>query len=523
MILLLCINQLLAQHHRTLQNSLLCVYNESGLRLALSNPSRYEIQLCTFYISIDARVPNAYGYQGILIANKKLEIYCVMSGGCVIDAQNLSRMFHVFNSTLYIQNTMFMNSNASKDSNYGGGGALYVQKSTIEMRHCSFINNIANGGGMIIFQSNVTMMHNDTLTSPLMIQNNKAVAAGGFLYAIGSMIHFQKLNFINNSAENGGTIYMLNSSLTLFGNNNDTSSNESRNNQASSLGGFLYAYNSNIKVHNKFNYINNTARYGGVFYLDYYSKLTILGSADNNDTTLPNECRNNKASVDGGFLFAHNSSIEIQKLNYVNNSAEYYGGVFYLYFSNLMILRSDNDTSSPNESRNNIASADGGFLYAYTSTINVQKLNYINNSAVNDGGAFYLYVTTLTLLGSDNDTLPNESRNNKASADGGFLFAYNSTIEIHKFNYIKNSAVNGGVMNIINTMLKIYGTDNIIRSVSRIESNKAIINGGFISSSDSNIEIYKHNFINNSAQYGGAFSITNSILTIIGKDDNDTI
>lgn len=63
-----------------------------------------------------------------------------------------------------------------------------------------------------------------------------------------------------------------------------------------------------------------------------------------------------------------------------------------------------------------------------------------------------------------------------------------------------------------------YGSD-IVRSASSIQSNGAKSNGGFLSCYNATIEISKHNFINNNAQYGGAFFIKSSILTIIGRDN----
>lgn len=69
-------------------------------------------------------------------------------------------------------------------------------------------------------------------------------------------------NFINNTAQLGGAIFIFDSALNLIGSDDSILPSVIQNNRVSNTGGFIFGSSSNININN-YNMINNYARYGG--------------------------------------------------------------------------------------------------------------------------------------------------------------------------------------------------------------------------------------------------------------------
>jgi hypothetical protein len=105
-----------ATTNRTLlasSSSIGCIYNETEMRLAISNTpnsSLTTIETCSSYILINASQPNpsVFNLQGILINQKILVIYCnindTTTNNCIMDAKSLSRIFIIIASQVSFQN-----------------------------------------------------------------------------------------------------------------------------------------------------------------------------------------------------------------------------------------------------------------------------------------------------------------------------------------------------------------------------------------------------------------------------------
>ena len=74
-------------------------------------------------------------------------------------------------------------------------------------------------------------------------------------------INFHFGSFMNNNANNGGSIYISNSTLSLLESLDITKTNTNKvvieNNNASVYGGFIHASHSNIIIRNQYNIKNN--------------------------------------------------------------------------------------------------------------------------------------------------------------------------------------------------------------------------------------------------------------------------
>jgi predicted outer membrane repeat protein len=92
----------------------------------------------------------------------------------------------------------------------------------------------------------------------------------------------------------------------------------------------------------------------------------------------PISIQSNHATGYGGFLEAYNSINTIEQFHFTNNSAQY-GGVFFIWNTSLMLVGSGNHTV-PLVFRGNMATVDGGVIYATKNSI-------ITNMAYSHGGA----------------------------------------------------------------------------------------------------------------------------------------
>jgi predicted outer membrane repeat protein len=380
---------------------------------------------------MDARSPNSAG--GINVEDKLLYIHCnvamTMTDRCILDAQHLSRHFYLNDATMSFYDIEFVNGNANQDVYYNSGGALYVELSDVEMVNCAFTNNAAKYGGGIAMFDASIAMKNPN-HKDIPIRNNTVPNNGGFLSAFGSNITIQEHRFIRNRAD-----------------------------------------------------------YGGVFAIYSSSNLTIEGRSD---SVIPTTMENNMASISGGAIFSDNSAIELSRCHIVNSTAEY-GGVLYLYESQLTLQGGEYPTM-PTVWENNIAQVIGGVIYSYKSMI---------HTASNAGSLVF--------------------RSNKAlEFEGGVIFAENSTrIDLSRCHFENNTAKSGGGMILYDSsMILRDGSDN--KNLSRpivIQNNMATKNGGFLESYRSDITIHQYHFENNNANYGSVFCVDASNLTLVGSSD----
>lgn len=136
---------------------------------------------------------------------------------------------------------------------------------------------------------------------------------------------------------------------------------------------------------------------GGVFSISN-SNFIMMSETSNDDGTV-NVIQNNVAGDNGGFISAFDNSImNIQEYNFINNKAQY-GGVFFIRKSKLILLVNENynNNNDYNLINNNVATLYGGCIAAdQSSNIMIQDYNIMNNIA-SRGGAIYLHTSILTI------------------------------------------------------------------------------------------------------------------------------
>ena len=215
---------------------------------------------------------------------------------------------------------------------------------------------------------------------------------GGALYVQRSFINVRDSSFSENSARYDGRDIDANSgSAVNFNNSEFVSSVAERNGGALSLIG-----DCNLKIHNCIFVGCISAVEGGAIHLGQSNAIVM------NSTFQSSMCFEN-----GGVLNAHNSSIQIESSNFVNNVAK------------------------------------GGAIYATTGSIyEVEKSTFRYNRVVNNsGGALYCVLSSYCKISDSNFTL------NSGNSRGGAIYNKEmSKVNIVSSSFITNRAIQGGAL-----------------------------------------------------------------------------
>ena len=342
------------------------------------------------------RLPNE-GYSYGISINKELTIN---GNGHTIDASNGARIFSVSGSNVVFKNITLTHANGDvgvglyvtgsnfkvinstfTDISGSGATALYLVGNYPKVIDCRFINNKATYevAAAIFLQGNFgeivnsTFDHNVANTRPKsgeykdggtvyiygvgttidgcnFTNNVQYGTGGGALYCGGFWGDLKNCNFINNSAPNahGGGASILGHHWDVFNTNFE-------NNTAATYGGGLF-YNANDGRLYNLTFNNNSAHMGGGAYLAYdTAHNTYVWSADSiiYDSTFTN----NHAVYGGGAIDAISHFI-IENCDFINNSANNYGGAASLGYSKLNNSRFEGNTAS-----------FGGAIFSYASEI----------------------------------------------------------------------------------------------------------------------------------------------------------
>ena len=223
-------------------------------------------------------------------------------------------------------------------------GGVYVNNSVIELEgNCTFRNNTASeGGAMYSRNSNVSMWGDMTI-----IQNT-ADSYGGAVYSRGGrLVIYKTATFINNTAGDSGGAFFITSSTLKF-NDHVTLLNNSAHNQG---GAILATESSHLRFTCNQTLAKNTARYGGAFYLEDNSILSLV-------SPLELLVQNNMAERGAAFYYKDSISFVKDCTNIQQSAAE--TGVCFLQIVNMNNSGSISDIQL--KFSNNIAAA-GSVLY----------------------------------------------------------------------------------------------------------------------------------------------------------------
>ena len=428
--------------------------------------------------------------------------------------------------------------------------------STLTLTGCTIQNNGGYYRGVLAVESSIL-----TLTR-CMIHNND----GGAVFATDSNLTLTENIFQNNTAENGGALYMHRNNILIL------THNTLQNNVATLIGAGLYVETNNTLVFTENVFENNLAKYaggalcvvqentliltqnvfqqsmaglnGGTLYVHTNNTLTLTGNTFQNNSAnasggvlhvvtnntlilMRNTFQNSSANLGGGVLYVGTHNVlTLSENTFQNSSANIGGGVIYVQTNNTLTL-------TGNAFQNNTANSAGGALTIYTyNVLNLLENTFWKNLAVEDGGAIVanknniLTITqcmfqdnsanhaggALTVIEDTTLILKYNTFLNNSADGGGALFADSSTIVVTENTFQHNSANNGGAIYIgINS--------TIIIMKSTFQNNYADLSGGCLESFENNtIALTENTFLYNVADFGGVLSVyRNCALNIMGN------
>ena len=321
-------------------------------------------------------------------------------------------------------------------------------------------------------------------------------------------------SFVNNSAQYGGVLYMQSSrNITI-----SISHSELIKNTANFSGGVIYAtyiQDIHISIINSHLESNRAKRGNGGVIIAYYAKNSSI-------TLESSDFSNNMAELIGGVIVTVNMSIVIIDSKFTENTAVR-AGVIESYYGNyhddkLIIVRSTFQSNS--------AIDDGGVIVLMHSIADIVASTFVNNMAYNNGGI-------VTATGGDIE-IRNCKHYKNSAVMGAAIWAKDSNIGIYGSTFMDNSAdIDGGTLYTLHAKTKIVGGSF---SHNCAENNGGVMNsrggmttiidtafhdnsadnwyGGIVNAIGGDIEIRNCKHYNNSAMFGGAIRAENSNISI---------
>ncbi|KAK2950357.1 hypothetical protein BLNAU_14692 [Blattamonas nauphoetae] len=172
----------------------------------------------------------------------------------------------------------------------------------------------------------------------------------------------------------------------------------------------------------------------------YHLQTTADGlclNADSCNVTIQSGGFSNISARNGGFLYCTNSNITIRESSYTNCSATK-GGIVYAEHSKVNFAFS----SSYSRSFTSCSAEEGGVAYLISSTLQIEKGNFISNSAKRGGVAYvdladdhFVTATSITYSTFTNNSATDVDENGVDSGKGGVFFITGTTTATTPLNF----------------------------------------------------------------------------------------
>ena len=423
---------------------------------------------------------------------------------------------------IFVKDTHFIDNLIRGEGIVGveGGGLFLENIDSATLHNCIFRNNTALcdscdrsiGGGLSSFRINQL-----TITDSV-FDGNQVAGYGGAIFANHSVLTVLSCQFVGNTANTGGSIYVTLGALS-------SSSNQYEKNLAHFEGGAIYIlgvflnsfndhFTSNRAVFSsgalsavainltQFNctFSNNTALGGGA------ASFTILENGAFNCSQ--NVFRENSAGWIGGGITVtlnENGSYSCQDNLFKNNTSKGSSGAVYIECDSIAMYK-----SSQNQFIGNSASSGlGGAVVASLTnagSFHSFKDRFIGNTAATTGGAVSILLSKNAYFEITNSLFSH----NRANSSGG---AINVVIKNNSFCYSANNTYQSNNAN-AGGAVYVFSEGSFLSSHDHFASNSAYRKGGAMSvglrgDREHDTVIRNSVFIDNMANIaGGAIEVT---------------
>ena len=343
---------------------------------------------------------------------------------------------------------------------WSGGGAIVNIDGNLKFNgdKVSFTNNdsVSNGGAILFGDTGVHGSSNININTIAEFTGNTATENGGAMANFGGNVKVDGTNgkvlFANNSANNGGGVYVGAGTTADYGNNAEFSGNT-----ATGKGGAI-SNEGTLIVGNDAKFTGNKAVQGGAI-SNYDGKVTIKDGAhfDSNtatdagaisnvstaghkaDLTIGNnaEFKGNTAGNYAGAILNQNSNLTIgTDSKFTGNSNGKNGGE---HSGGAIVIDTNGGNDTPSyvkigdgaEFTGNTSSKSAGALYVYESngevSVELGKTTFKGNTAALNGGAVAVYGATGTSKEGNKGVTIGEGSvfdgNNASNGSGGAIYA----------------------------------------------------------------------------------------------------
>ena len=246
----------------------------------------------------------------------------------LFDSNTGSAVFCI-NSTLHVDGTTFLNNSSPQE-----GGALLGGYSMINLRNGILEQNTAAEGGAIYLR-----VVNEAIFSNCSFTNNSGSNEGGALVITDGNAHIAHSTFLDNTAKKGGVLY---------------------------LEGSLHQSECLLE--------GNHAEDGGCFYMDQGSELTVIHS----------NFSDNFARDSGGIMHTKKSSVHLVNISVENTTVGEKGGVIRVELSSIINIRDSKFL------RNGGKDVSGGIIHAGKNATVFVNNSIVRNNYAFECGAFYI-------------------------------------------------------------------------------------------------------------------------------------
>lgn len=343
-----------------------------------------------------------------------------------------SVMYTEGSCTVSVHNCSFQGNTAA-----GDGGVFAMTESTFTISSSTFANNSAERGGVIYAKSSNTIVIVDS-----QFIHNYASVSGGVVTEITAEVRISNCIFTGNKAGSYAGV------MDAFFDPVYINGSKFTNNSAVKYGGVFVASYVDINTKNS-EFYNNTGGLAGVMYA--YGKA---GAVFENCTL-----KHNAARLQGGAVFAHDSTIRTVISTFANNKA-FSGGVMYIQANTMLNM---NKTTIENNS------AEQGVLYCIESTTVFSNMVILTG---NQGSLFLhyskMYFKENTLFVNNTPT-PRSGVTASLHSEGGAITAFQSEIYFEGTSYFRhNRALNGGAILARASKLFISGNAYMTTNTARV-------------------------------------------------------
>ena len=351
----------------------------------------------------------------VVASNTFQSTFYTYGGGALVDA----------GSVLTLTNSR-VERHLAPDASDGRGAGIYVRNATVTLDNSQIISNTAGavGGGLRLYGGTLNVTNGSSL-----VNNNALTGEGGALAATDDVttpdINLSNAMLQHNTAAtDGGAIYLNAGTLDATGWWDFRWNNAGGNGGAVAVAGTGDADFYAAGDRTSYLAVNHASGNGGALYVANNDTVTLHATSGQQLNL-----NTNTAGGDGGAAYTNNGAyFDLWgQILATSNIADGNGGMFYLGGGSRLWL-DDTSTTRPQILVNQ--ADNGGAIYASNSP-NVEcdgadfgGSSNGNTATAGSGGAIYLSGSTFS---ADNCTF----RNNQATANGGAIAAYTTTLAIY--------------------------------------------------------------------------------------------